>query len=340
MPLEEAVARQDNDYDDILRTYEKRTNQRWIERARVNLPCTRSISVVIPARNAAYSIGFVLDALRASVTSATLEVIVVDDASSDTTASIARMHALHPKVVIFPTRYGPSVARNIGTAIAKGETVLYLDADMIVPPHVIHEHAVRATSALIAIGFRHNVQIGDSRIPEPGGVLKVEPDLEADHRVNWYARPGVLIYSGTILEKPVTARPLDDTYDFRALGKGKYYYDWDLPRMVVTAMVSMPRSAVMDVGGFDSAFADGWAVEDTHLGAKLIALGLKVVPLRMTVGFHIDPPDAGEQWKVKLATWPRNIALYRQRLTEPAPLYLTKQFLEEADRILHRSEVY
>ena len=228
MELGTAIAQHDNDYDSLLHAYEKCTDQRWTELADLNLPCPRTISVVIAARNVAYSIGLVLDSVMHSKTSAKQEVIVVDDGSSDATASIARVHPLRPKVIILPCQRGRSIARNVGTAVAKGETILYLDADMIVPEHVIHEHAVRAADGIIAIGFRESIQLGDRRLPAARQALLAKPEIEADIRVRWHRNAGPDLSSRTLeiglsnpsLEKPALFRLLDGTDDLRGLGRG------------------------------------------------------------------------------------------------------------------------
>ena len=106
MELGAALALHSNDYDYLLHAYEKRTNQHWTELVDMNLPCPHTISVVIAARNVAYSIGLVLDSLMHSKTSAKREVIVVDDGSSDATASIVRVHPLRPKVIVLPSQKG------------------------------------------------------------------------------------------------------------------------------------------------------------------------------------------------------------------------------------------
>ena len=288
MDLRKAIELHDNDYDHLLKAYEERTGLCWTDLADINFPCPRSISVIIPARNVSYSIGLMLNSLMRSKTSAKLEIIVVDDGSTDATPHIARMHSLRPRVVVLPSQKGRSIARNVGTAIAKGETILYLDADIIVPDHVIHEYALRAADGLIMFGFRQGIQLGDPRLPAPGQALVAKPDIEADHRVCWHPNEGHVLYSNPSLKKPEPLRLLDDTDDLRGLGWGANYHGLTLPHMLAGFMMSMPRTAVINVGGFDTEFV-GWGMEDTHLGAKLIAAGLKVVPLRSTAGFHIDP---------------------------------------------------
>ncbi|WP_433496789.1 glycosyltransferase family 2 protein [Sphaerimonospora sp. CA-214678] len=289
--------------------------------------------MVIPAFDVGYCLPAVLDALAAQTFAA--EVIVVDDASTDHTADIARAHPVVARVVRLPERLGAATARNIGTVATSGNTIVFLDADMVLPPHVIADLAVRACDDVVLVGFRHNITYGAE--PLPG-----TPDLYADHRVRW--RPPVgqpLMYSGLVLDRPIEGHPLDETRDLVDLGYGRMYYDWDLPRMVVTALMAAPRHAVIDIGGFDPEFGRlGWGMEDTHLGAKLIATGLYVVPVRQATGFHLDPPNADALWRTKLATWPATLHHYRSLLQAPMPRRAVAEFMAVTHRLLSRSEVF
>ncbi|MGH3928683.1 MAG: glycosyltransferase family 2 protein [Pseudonocardiaceae bacterium] len=292
-------------------------------------PCVttaHNLSVVIPAYNVGHAIKPVLDALHRSAIASPVEVIVVDDASTDRSAQLAREHPLLPTVLSLPDRLGSGSARNIGTLVAGGDLILYLDGDMVVPSHVLQEHTTRGGDEWVALGFRHNLDIGDPRILTLSTATPAAPDPEEDRRVRWRARAGRHPHTGLVLHAPMEGRPLDHTDDLRQLGHGARYYDWELPRMVVTTLMSVPRAAVLDVGGFHPEFATTWGVEDTYLGATLIAAGLKVVPLRTTVGFHLEPPDALDQWKRKASTWQRNFDLYQRLLDEPAPRRRTGHF--------------
>jgi glycosyltransferase involved in cell wall biosynthesis len=87
-----------------------------------------SVTVVIPARDAAETIGSVLEALAAQEPRVN-EVIVVDDASSDDTAEIAER--LGARVLRLETPRFSGGARNRGWEEANGEIVVFLDADAI-----------------------------------------------------------------------------------------------------------------------------------------------------------------------------------------------------------------
>ncbi|WP_255375890.1 hypothetical protein [Saccharomonospora sp. CUA-673] len=58
-----------------------------------------------------------------------------------------------------------------------------------------------------------------------------------------------MLYTGVTLTERLDGRPLDHTHDFVDLGYGQRYVDWDLPRMVVTCLVAVPRAAVLTSEG-------------------------------------------------------------------------------------------
>ena len=91
-----------------------------------------SVSVIIPAYNSANTIIRALQSVAAQ-TLAPLEIIVVDDASTDTTrdlvASFASLSSIPVHVLTQTTNSGPSAARNAGWDAAVGDYIAFLDAD-------------------------------------------------------------------------------------------------------------------------------------------------------------------------------------------------------------------
>lgn len=89
------------------------------------------VSVVIPARNEAGGIGALVRAILAQrVGGRTVEVIVVDDASTDETAAAARMAGARVIELEGGMNSGnPALARNRGAASATGDPIVFLDAD-------------------------------------------------------------------------------------------------------------------------------------------------------------------------------------------------------------------
>jgi glycosyltransferase involved in cell wall biosynthesis len=86
-----------------------------------------TVSVVIPAYNAAWCVRKAIDSVL-SQDFHDLELIVVDDGSTDDTASILASYGEALRVVHKPNG-GMSSARNAGILAARGELVAFLDAD-------------------------------------------------------------------------------------------------------------------------------------------------------------------------------------------------------------------
>jgi glycosyltransferase involved in cell wall biosynthesis len=92
------------------------------------------ISVIIAVRNSAGMLDACLGALSKS-TLAPLECLVVDDASTDDTPSVAERHSA--RVIVLDQRSGPARARNLGALQARGDVLLFVDADVC-----LHDDAI------------------------------------------------------------------------------------------------------------------------------------------------------------------------------------------------------
>ncbi|MEP7086966.1 MAG: glycosyltransferase family 2 protein [Gemmatimonadota bacterium] len=93
---------------------------------------TPIVSVIVPAHNAERYLEDALRSLRAQ-TLADIEIIVIDDGSTDGTRTIAVRHAADDARVRVLTRDDPSgkpsIPRNMALAVARGRYVAFLDAD-------------------------------------------------------------------------------------------------------------------------------------------------------------------------------------------------------------------
>jgi len=87
------------------------------------------LSVVIPVYNGAAFLARCLASLQQS-TWRDFECIVVDDGSTDDSRAVAAGHGA--SVLALDARGGPARARNRGAALARGEILMFLDADVCV----------------------------------------------------------------------------------------------------------------------------------------------------------------------------------------------------------------
>jgi teichuronic acid biosynthesis glycosyltransferase TuaG len=107
------------------------------------------VSVVIPCFNAVAYVGATIESvLRQSWNE--VEVVVVDDKSTDMTAQVVAAIASRDarvRLIQLPRNHGaPAAPRNAGVAAARGEWVAFLDADDLWHPHKL-ELQMRALNA-------------------------------------------------------------------------------------------------------------------------------------------------------------------------------------------------
>lgn len=147
-------------------------------RVRYSVVVMLTISVIVPARNAA---PYIEDAIRSALdqTVRPTEVIVVDDGSTDGTADIAR--AQGPLVTVISQRVdGPGAARNLAVAHSTGEWLAFLDADDIWMPNKLERQLARVgPETRLVFSDRYNIGElnglalvhGDTQPPREGDIF-------------------------------------------------------------------------------------------------------------------------------------------------------------------------
>ena len=105
------------------------------------------ISIIVPIFNAANYLTDCIDSIIAQTTPEPLEIILIDDASTDGSLAIAQQyakkHAEDPlrKVVLLTQQHsGQSIARNLGLDRSTGEYIAFVDADDRIAPDWCARH--------------------------------------------------------------------------------------------------------------------------------------------------------------------------------------------------------
>lgn len=113
-----------------------------------------SISVVIPAYNAAATLDETLLSVRRQ-TQPALEVIVVDDGSSDATPQIVRRHAAADSRVTLlnQANAGVAAARNLGWQHATSDLIAFVDADDLWAPEKLEKQTAVLAAAPPDVGL-------------------------------------------------------------------------------------------------------------------------------------------------------------------------------------------
>ncbi|SCE66206.1 glycosyltransferase family 2 protein [Micromonospora chokoriensis] len=248
-------------------------------------------SVIVPTFNSSVLLDRCLRTFRAQIlaVSDSLEVLVVDDGSTDSTAETVQRHVsadsrfryLHLPRSATSSR---SAARNRGAEEATGEILIFVDGDQLVPPtfvdrHLRHYRVISAKKA--AIGFRKYLRFPgafNDRFVEDGSEEFLGGIIKSDIRLDLLSR-----LSGT---------------------GGGLKTSWHL---FFTCNVSVPSVDYKRVGGFNEEFR-GWGLEDSELGYRLERSGTQLVFDEESFAYHQGPPLRPS--KPVYEGWLKNLSLF------------------------------
>jgi glycosyltransferase involved in cell wall biosynthesis len=131
------------------------------------------ISVVIPCYNSASFLPQALQSVREQ-TRAVDEIIVVDDASTDGSAAIAREAQV--TCISLQANVGPGAARNAGISASTGELIAFLDADDYwMPTHVEDVAGLLERYPESAVAFSRIRRFGEEDLVAPPHVPEGPP---------------------------------------------------------------------------------------------------------------------------------------------------------------------
>lgn len=210
-----------------------------------------------------------------------LEVVVSDDGSADGTEELVRDAA---RRLPFPIRFtsqpheGFRLARvrNAAARLARGDYLLFLDGDCMIPPHHVAAHLDRRRRGTVLVGFC-------ARLPQEA-CHTLTPERLAT--TNWQA----LVPAG---ERRLLARRLRTSRLHAAIRHPSK------PRLT-GGDFGIWRDDFLAVNGFDERFV-GWGQEDDDLGLRLRAAGLRLDSiLDRTCSLHVwhpTDPTATPRWR-------------------------------------------
>ncbi len=131
--------------------------------------CPGLISVIIPAYNAADTLGNQLDMLKAQTYAGRWEVVVVDNRSTDHTIDLVKSYQAHMpnlRYVEAADKQGKAHACNIGVERAEGDLLVFIDADDEVAPGWLAAMARALSEHDFVAGRLDPVKLNEPRIRE------------------------------------------------------------------------------------------------------------------------------------------------------------------------------
>jgi glycosyltransferase involved in cell wall biosynthesis len=221
---------------------------------------TPLVSVIIPVYNGAATLPPVLAGLsRQSLEAASFEVIFADDCSTDDTRALLENYApqasFRLKVLAQPQNRGASAARNLAAGAARGDYLVFIDADCVPDEQLLANHIAAQRQA------------GGTGIV---GRIVWSAEFEGGPLAEYYKK---IYFPGPLMQ----AEPPQEVVPFT-------YF--------VTSNASLPRRTFEQLGGFDEDFRYLW--DDTVLGYRLEKAGYTLLLDRRALVYHHRPLLPGE----------------------------------------------
>jgi GT2 family glycosyltransferase len=216
-------------------------------------PQTPRISVIVPTFQRAGLLSLCIESFDAQADAPDFEVVVVDDGSTDDTATaLAALSADRPwlRWSSQPANRGPAAARNRGVSEARADLLLFVDDDVVASHDLLHTH------------LRLHDAAGDEQLAVLGRV-DWHPSVDVTPFMRWLDRSGLqFAYDTWLREGPVPPA-------------AAFY----------TANLSLSRRVVIDAGGFDERFPYA-AYEDLELATRLTGRGLHMDYRPAALAYH------------------------------------------------------
>lgn len=217
------------------------------------------VSVVVLAYNSARYLPVCLEELGRS-RGVRLEVIVVDNASRDDSAAVAKAHPVVSRVIETGRNLGCAGGNNVGWRASTHPIVVLLNPDCCVE---------RDTLRLMAEALLQDDTIGMA------GAKLYYPH---SHRVQ---HAGGILHLNAMAEHP----------GVNEVDEGQFGEDRDVD-FVTGALVAVRRADLESLGGFDEEYFPAY-YEETDLCWRLRASGRRVRYLAGAVGYHWESVELG-----------------------------------------------
>ncbi len=155
----------------------------------------RLVSVIIPVFNGETHLVDAVDSIRRQEY-ASVELIVVDDGSSDDTAGAVRRLPQDGLRYVYQENGGPSRARNRGLALAQGDVIGFLDADDAWPPC-----RLRRQLAVLDRESSIDVVLGQTQLLRPSAGDATRSRFEKDGPPIVFLSPNAALFRRRVFER-------------------------------------------------------------------------------------------------------------------------------------------
>lgn len=275
-----------------------------------------------------------------------MEVILVDDGSSDETLQIPKK--FHPpflfKYIKCEKNMGRSRARNIGIETANGEIIVFLDAEMIVNPDFVqnHYHYHQSHNKMVLTGALGYHSLFSFIFPqfnkdELNRIAKfVQFDEVFLNRFQTFTktnRPTQMVFQEDIdsLRFQKLSYFSQSPIDQKTITLfGEKLTGFQIPWIAfLTGNVSLRKELLQTASHFDETFK-GWGFEDWELGYRLYKCGATFAYSQNVASYHQEHPVTNHSnWEASL----KNFYLFQQKHPDIDVLVIAFILMGQYDRL-------
>ena len=239
------------------------------------------VSILVNTFEKPRHLALVLESIALQRADCRLEVVVSDDGSTADTAAVVAAFAAHaPFPVRFTTQphdgFRLARVRNAAARLARGDYLLFLDGDCVVPPHHVAAHLARRRHGTALLGYCARLSRARSELLVPENLPHADLAALVPHaEQRALARRWRKAWWHAALRHPTKPRLAGGDF-------GVWRHDF------------------ARVNGFDERFV-GWGQEDDDLGLRLRAAGVRLESiLDATASLHVwhpTDPSAAVRWR-------------------------------------------
>lgn len=229
-----------------------------------------SLSVVVPVHSKASRLRLTLAGLFGQVDKGDVQLIIAADQATAEVRAVL-LDATEATIVESPSR-GRAAARNAGASRADGETLVFVDDDILVESDFLrcHRRAQAECPGLVHGALREMIGLLGVENPACGGPGCPPVDAAALRAGNWH--PGGVRLVANALEQ---AAEHEDSVRWPWLA-------------CAGANLSVPRAAWASVGGFDEGYGASWGMEDVDFAYRLWTTGVPISLAPSARGYHMS----------------------------------------------------
>lgn len=274
--LEKLVQAPGNDYS----CYSAKVKEYWEDKDQSFY--SEKVSIIVPAYNRAKRLSRCLAGIKQqSYPQELIEVVVVDDGSSDEIQAVVRKYETILNLKYskqLDKGYRLSEARNLGIRLSSHPNISIIDCDLIPLPSFIEEFMkyLHVFPNLILLGHQSFVDpselTDDDILNDPNAINKLEY-IRSENSTMTEAEEYTVDWRYSIYEETDCLRK--DKVPFRAFSSGHVAYK---------------KKAIEEAGYYDTDF-NVWGCEDNEAGYRLMKRGYYFVPVLEAQDLHQEPPS-------------------------------------------------